>query len=124
MKVKVTENTKKALYMSEMENLEIMKQAMNDQEGVSKEDIQMFANFLECSEVLKAEAEYAKNARVYDYYREGTEHLDVWIEITAYNGFSKFVIAGAYLSDIWNIGGIDSEELKTRMFIRTFAKEQ
>ena len=124
MKIKVTENTKKCLYMSEAESLEIMKQAMNDQEGVSKEDLQMFANFLECSEILKSEAEYAKNARVYDYYREGTEHLDVWVEITAYNGLSKFVIAGAYLSDIWTIGGIDPEELKSRMFIQIFTKEK
>lgn len=124
MKVKVTENTKKALYMSEMENLEIMKQAVNDMEGISKEDIQMFANFLGCSEVLKAEAEYSKNARVWDYYREGTEYIDIWVSITAFNGLSQFVIGEAYLSDIWNIGGIDAEELKKHMFIRTFSKDQ
>lgn len=124
MKVKVTENTKKALYMSELENLEIMKQAVNDMEGISKEDIQMFANFLGCSEVLKAEAEYIKNAKVWDYYREGTEHLDILVSVTAFDGLSKFVIGEAYLSDIWNIGGIDAEELKKNMFIRTFSKDQ
>ena len=108
--------------MSEMPTIEATEKSMKESGGITKEDIQMFANFLGCSEVLKAEAEYAKNNYVYDRYGEGSEHCDIWVTVTAFDSFGRktFVIGCAYLSDIWEIGGVDSEELKSRMYIRTF----
>lgn len=130
MKVKITENTKKAFFISEMPCLEIAKNSLkswndNGQE-ITKDDIQMLGNFI-CeyrhAEILKADAEFAKNARVWDKYGEGSEKVDVWVNITIYDGWKNFYMVGAYLSDMWEIGGTDAEELKGRMFIQKFERQ-
>lgn len=56
------------------------------------------------SEVLKASAVAAKNGRVWDAYGDGTERADVWIEAVAKTWLGYLEI-GAYLTDIWSIGG-------------------
>ena len=124
MKIRITENTKKQFYMSEMNCIEIAEKTMEESNWITKDDIQTFANLVGFNvTVLKAEAEYAKNNRVYDRFGEGSEHTDVWVSFTGYNGWNTFYIAGAYLSDIWEIGAVDCDELKKRMYIRVF-KEQ
>ena len=55
-------------------------------------------------EVIKAEARTAKHRGVWELYGEGTRDLDVWINFIA-ETFDGFIKGGAYLSDIWAIGG-------------------
>lgn len=118
MKIKVTENTKRAFYMSESGALEIMKKEAE----VTKDDLEILVNFFGGGELLKSEAEFAKNANVLDRYGEGTGRADVWIDVVI-EGFKVFYKVGAYLSDIWEIGGTDPEELKRRMYIRKFSED-
>ena len=69
-------------------------------------------------EILKAEAEIAKNRRIWDQYGEGTGMIDVWIKGTAKTG-SGFLEFGAYLSDIWDTGGT---EYKSEMWVREYKR--
>ena len=75
MKVKITENTKKAFFISEMPCLKIAEDNLKEWGGISKEDIQGLGNFI-CgiygSKIMEAEAEFGKNSRVWDKYGEGT----------------------------------------------------
>ena len=126
MKIKITENTKNAFFMSEMNWITETGKSLKECGGISKEDLQMFANFVtgvNASEVFKSEAEFSKNARIFERYGEGTGHADVWVTITVYDGWKTFYIAGAYLSDIWEIGGVEHEAIKERMFIQKFSRE-
>lgn len=72
----------------------------------------------ETYEILKATAEIAKNARVYNYYESNSGTLDVWLEFYAYNWYRGFFEIGVYLSDIWQLDGDNSEEIKSRMYLR------
>lgn len=120
MKVKVTENTKSAFLISEIECIKVVENAMKEWGGVTKDDMQILANFVGGSEILKAEAEFAKNRNVWNKYGEGSGRADVWVTLTVFDSWKTFKIVGAYLSDIWEIGGTDSKELEGRMYIRVF----
>lgn len=65
-------------------------------------------------EVIKAEAETAKNCRVFNAYGDGTGEMDVWVSFLA-ETTEGFIKGGAYLSDIWQTGGM---EYKQHMYIR------
>ena len=120
MKIRITENTKSAFLMSEADCLKVAEETMKESGWISKQDLEIFANFVGTTEILKAEAEYAKNGRIWNRYGEGSGRADVWVRIVGYDRFKTFVIAGAYLSDIWDIGAVDRDELMNRMYIREF----
>lgn len=65
-------------------------------------------------EVIKAEAETAKNCRAFNAYGEGTGKMDVWVSFLA-ETTEGFIKGGAYLSDIWQTGSV---EYKRHMYIR------
>lgn len=71
-------------------------------------------------EVLKASAKISTNCRVMNAFTENSGNLDIWIEATAYVDIDKFIIIGAYLSDIWMITGYNNEEIASQMYIRRF----
>lgn len=71
-------------------------------------------------EIFKVEAEIAGNARVWDRYDEGTENIDVWLNIKAFDEFRGFYEIGAYVSDIWEISDNNRAEIKGHMFIRHY----
>ena len=73
-------------------------------------------------EILKASAEIAKNARVYNIYGEETYNLDIWINFYAFNEYNGFFEVGAYLSDIWDICDDNAEEIKSHMYINHYHK--
>lgn len=75
------------------------------------------------TKILDASAEISGNIRVWNHYTENSEHLDVWIKFTAMigiNGLDGFVMGGAYLSDIWELTGLDDSEIVSRMYVRQF----
>lgn len=71
-------------------------------------------------EILKATAEIAKNARVYDLYGDDSGTLDVWLEIYAFNKYIGFYDIGVYLSDIWQLDGENAAEIKKHMYLREY----
>lgn len=76
-------------------------------------------------EILKFTAEIAKNSRIWNAYgaNDGeTKNLDVWMELYAYNKFVGFYEIGCYLTDIWQITGDNSEEIRNHFYINKFTK--
>ena len=76
-------------------------------------------------EILKFTAEIAKNSRVWNAYgtNDGeTKNLDVWMEMYVYNKYVGFYEIGCYLTDIWQITGDNSEEIRNHFYINKFTK--
>ena len=85
-------------------------------------------------EVIKTEAETARNKRVNNGYwdfeydkegnmiegSEGSGNMDVWLRATARTAFG-FIIVGAYLSDIWQTG---ATPYKQHMYIQYFKEAE
>ena len=127
MKVKITEETKKAITVAQLKKAkEIVKAfADPDNEGPN-ETVEYFkvavraASGDDVVDVLKVEARIARNCRVWDaMWGEDTEDLDVWIEGIA-ETWSGIYKVGAYLTDIWNISSEDKQTDK--MYIRKFVE--
>ncbi len=118
IKVKITDATKRITAVAEMPLAKRV--AAESNEGLA-DLVQIAADYV-CggkANVFEAKAEVAKNGRAWDLYFNGSEDFDVWIEFKAFNEFHrKFCIVGAYLSDVWQIGG--DEDIKKYMYIRTF----
>ena len=72
-------------------------------------------------DVLSASAEFAKNSNVeFDRFCEGSGLMDVWITVKAFHDFYGFYVISGYLSDIWEIGSYNHDEIKGRLYIREF----
>jgi len=69
--------------------------------------------------ILSAKARVALNCRIQDLYFEGSEDYDVWIDATAQTA-EGFIVVGAYLSDIWQIGALEEGELRRRAWVQYF----
>ena len=113
MKVKLEENYKSIYTIQELEMAkEVIKIEKDDEDTAKSWAEYAVREALKnetgdfCREVIKAEATTAKNCRVHDAYGEGTGCMDVWIEAVAETS-DGFIKVGAYLSDIWNTGGVD-----------------
>ncbi len=73
------------------------------------------------AKVIEATARIAKNQRVWDAFDEETRDIDVWIEFTAFSEYrSSFIIAGVYLTDLWQLTKDNADEIKSHMYIRRF----
>ena len=71
--------------------------------------------------IIEAKARIAKNQRVWDAFDEETRDIDVWIEFTAFSEYrSSFIIAGVYLTDLWQLTTDNADEIKSHMYIRQF----
>ena len=125
MKAKLTQEYKKYITVAEMP---IVKEIIKD----FKEDSSTVEEYAEMAiqaaydgnaykiETLKSSASIAKNCRAWNVYNDNSETLDVWIEATAYVNGNEFIMIGAYLSDIWQIGGDNKREIAGNMYIRRF----
>lgn len=123
MKVKFAAEQKKFVTVAE---LPMVKRIISDmkEDDQLKEYAQMAARIAsrsnEAFEVLKAEAAIAKNSRVYDSYGEGSGTLDIWLEVYAFSMFKGFYSIGIYLTDIWQVGSENSEEIRSYMYIEEY----
>lgn len=73
------------------------------------------------AKVIEATARIAKNQRVWDAFDEETRHIDIWVEFTAFSEYrSSFIIAGVYLTDLWQLTTDNADEIKSHMYIRQF----
>ena len=121
MKVAITKLSKEVITVAEMPTVKKMIEGLKD--TVLNDEAKALSNLFENGcEILKASAEIAKNRRVWGYYDVGENHskdFDVWLEVT-FKSYDRFYEVGAYLSDIWQIGGEDIETLKSRMYIQEY----
>ena len=126
MKVKFTKEIKDIITVSELPAVREMFEVMKEDTGL-KEYAATAARIAARSndvEILKAEAEIARNRRVFNRYSDNSGFLDVWLNVYAFDAYKGFYTIGAYLSDIWESTGENSEELRSYMYIREYVENK
>lgn len=122
MKIKITPMMKDLITVSEMAIVRDMVTIMRDDSGL-KEYAAIAGRIAardNSVEVLKAEAELSKNYRVINRYSDNSGLFDIWLNIYAFSSEKGFYVIGAYLSDIWDVTGNNSEKIRNYMYIREF----
>lgn len=125
MKVNLTAEMKKFITVAEMPAVKkVMQYEKENDEWTVQEWAKMAARLVfddNGAKVIKATARIAKNQRVWDAFDEETRDIDVWIEFTAFSEYrSSFIIAGVYLTDLWQLTKDNADEIKSHMYIRRF----
>ena len=125
MKVNLTAEMKKFITVAEMPAVKkVMKYEKENDEWTVQEWAKMAARLVfddNGAKVIEATARIAKNQRVWDAFDEETRDIDVWIEFTAFSEYrSSFIIAGVYLTDLWQLTKDNADEIKSHMYIRRF----
>ena len=126
MKVKFTAEQKRFITVEELPAVQEIIAMMKEDTGL-KEYAGMAARIVEpysCCEILKVEAEIARNNRVFNRYSDTSGMLDIWLTVYAFDSFKGFYTIGAYLSDIWEANGENSDELRSDMYIRKFTEKK
>ena len=124
MKVNLTAEMKKFITLAEMPAVKyVMEYAKED--AYSAKDWAKVATRIvfddNGAKIIEATAKIAKNQRVWDTFDEGTKDIDVWIEFTAFSEYrSSFIIAGVYLTDLWQLTTDNADEIKSHMYLRQF----
>ena len=125
MKVNLTAEMKKFITVAEMPAVKkVMQYEKENEEWTVQEWAKMAARLVfddNGAKVIEATARIAKNQRVWDAFDEETRDIDVWIEFTAFSEYrSSFIIAGVYLTDLWQLTKDNADEIKSHMYIRRF----
>ena len=125
MKVNLTAEMKKFITVAEMPAVKkVMQYEKENDEWTVQEWTKMAARLVfddNGAKVIEATARIAKNQRVWDAFDEETRDIDVWIEFTAFSEYrSSFIIAGVYLTDLWQLTKDNADEIKSHMYIRRF----
>lgn len=125
MKVNLTAEMKKFITVAEMPAVKkVMQYEKENDEWIVQEWAKMAARLVfddNGAKVIEATARIAKNQRVWDAFDEETRDIDVWIEFTAFREYrSSFIIAGVYLTDLWQLTKDNADEIKSHMYIRRF----
>ena len=125
MKVNLTAEMKKFITVAEMPAVKkVMQYEKENNEWTVQEWAKMAARLVfddNGAKVIEATARIAKNQRVWDAFDEETRDIDVWIEFTAFSEYrSSFIIAGVYLTDLWQLTKDNADEIKSHMYIRRF----
>ena len=127
MKIRITEDAKNILVLSDMPQVRKIMEDLKEDDGLN-EYAQMAARLAsgtsETFEILKATASIAKNCRVWNAYTEDSKTLDIWLGIYAFNAYYGFYEIGIYLTDIWKIGDhVQNEIVKSQMYIQEYKRE-
>lgn len=125
MKVNLTAEMKKFITVAEMPAVKkVMQYEKENDEWTVQEWAKMAARLVfddNGAKVIEATARIAKNQRVWDAFDEETRDIDVWIEFSAFSEYrSSFIIAGVYLTDLWQLTKDNADEIKSHMYIRRF----
>ena len=125
MKVNLTAEMKKFITVAEMPAVKkVMQYEKENDVWTVQEWAKMAARLVfddNGAKVIEATARIAKNQRVWDAFDEETRDIDVWIEFTAFSEYrSSFIIAGVYLTDLWQLTKDNADEIKSHMYIRRF----
>lgn len=125
MKVNLTAEMKKFITVAEMPAVKkVMQYEKENDEWTVQEWAKMAARLVfddNGAKVIEATARIAKNQRVWNAFDEETRDIDVWIEFTAFSEYrSSFIIAGVYLTDLWQLTKDNADEIKSHMYIRRF----
>ena len=124
MKVNLAAETKKFITVAEMPAVKKVMRCANEDEYTATDWARVAARLVfddNAAMIIEARARIAKNHRVWDAFDAETRDIDVWIEFTAFSEYrSSFIIAGVYLSDLWQLTRDNADEIKSHMYIRRF----
>lgn len=122
MKVKFTDTMKDIVTVAEMPAVKKVMQYEKEDSYSAQDWAKVAARLVfddNAAMVIEAKARIAKNQRAWDVFDEETRDIDVWIEFTAFSEYrSSFIIAGVYLSDLWQLTRDNADEIKSHMYIR------
>ena len=125
MKVKMTADSKRLVSLEDAKMVSRIIREMKDDEETAEGYARYAVNAASeygTVKVYEAEAEIAKNSRVWNAYGEDTKDFDVWIKATARTS-DGFVDVGAYLTDIWALTGDNYNEIAQKyMYIRRYSE--
>lgn len=124
MKVNLTAEMKKFITVAEMPAVKKVME-YTEEDAYSAKDWAKVATRIvfddNGAKIIEAKSRIAKNQRVWDAFDEETRDIDVWIEFTAFSEYrSSFIIAGVYLTDLWQLTTDNADEIKSHMYIRQF----
>jgi hypothetical protein len=127
MKVRITEESKKWLTVAEMPAVRRLIAEMNDAEYSVKELAEDAMNWIVnpygyTTRILECSASICRNSRLNDYYFEGSEKLDVWIEFVAFDKMEGCFACGVYLSDIWSVGEHNRDEIRQHAYVLEYRR--
>lgn len=125
MRVMMTDDSKKIITLAEAPYARQIIEELKEDTGL-QEYARMAANVAGGNynyEILKATAEITRNRNVWDQYGEGTGMLDVLLKIYAFNRLAGFYEINVFLSDIWQITGDNTDEIRDRMWIAHYELE-
>ena len=123
MKIEISENTERAIYVYQLEAAREIVSQFEGEEAEALDDAVRRAitivtgNASACFEVLKAKAEIMPYYRAQNRYTDTSENLDVYLTIYAFDEYHGFYKIGCYLSDVWESTGDNAEELRQYMYI-------
>lgn len=126
MKIKIDEEAKKILTLSDLPIVRQILKNYRDNEDDLSGSIETLKNIFGATEIISSTAKISKNSRIYNYFNENSNNIDIWIDATFYENYSSenkggvFYIVGAYLTDIYQSTGENWKELQSRMYIRKF----
>ena len=125
MKLHIDQDNKRVITLYDLPAVDILRAGFTEQKDF-KQELEMLTALVadHSMEVLKSSHTISKNCRTWDYYGEGSETLDIWLECTAFDRWTNtFYMLGAYLSDIWQIGPADRKaEILSHVYVRKFTE--
>lgn len=126
MKIKFTTEAKEYITINELPAVKRIIAEMKEDTGIkdyAEIAARVASGYNGKFEILKSEAEIAKNARVNNAYGEDSENLDIWLNIYAFDSFAGFFEIGIYLTDVWAVTVDNAEEIKTNMYIQRYERK-
>ncbi len=123
MEAKFTKESKAITKVSELPNVkEVIKYFKEEEEGTGSDYFKAAARIASGDggmQILKHDAEIARNARVWNKYGDSAD-FDVWCSVYAFNPLIGFYDIGFYISDLWELAGDNADEIKSHMYIREY----
>ena len=119
----ISNDMKNVLTIAEGEKLSTMNQVIRDDYVEDYHKMMLGVVGLDSScHVYSNQILLAKNERADDDYFNGSAHLDIWIEISAFKKGVKFCVLGAYLTDLWKFDSSDEgwAALRQNMLIEEY----
>ena len=124
MKVAMSEESKRVVTISEQAAAKQIIHDLRDDDSTVEAYAERAVRALcgGCDEVFRASAEIAKNRRAWNSYADNSGELDVWINFFARADYHTIVEGGAYLTDIWNITGEETDSIHAHAYLLKYTR--
>lgn len=73
--------------------------------------------------IFETDAKISHNCRVWNYYNDNSETIDIWVNATVSTN-DTFYIIGFYLSDAWSVDDKNHAEIASHITVRKFVETE